>query len=746
MGQRIMLAELSVDVSSLLPVWLTVAMIGALALATAYGLATMLHKKVRPRWVAVVTGLRVAVLAVVVLILLQPVVSYTRTVEPLPEVLVLVDTSQSMGQAGASAETRLGEVVGRLDKGDFATALRERFRPRWFRFDATATPLKGGDLADLMADGSTTQLGESLTAACQLVRAEGQSPRRVLLVSDGNDRGTADPAEVARRLGLVVDVLAATAKEVAGASPVEIADVQGARRVLLGSETHFRLSVRSRRLAAQDRSLSLQLVEDGKKIQEHPLVFKAGRTEQGYTLAHRPASTGMKQYNFQLQAAGGASASARKLHVQVVDAKYEILFLEEAWRWEYKFLHRLFEDDPAFRFTALLSRGSGAFVQFGSPDRRVNLVGLPQGRAELEGFDIFFLGDVNPTRWAPGLAAALAHLVVEDGKSLVVIAGPGLAKLAELPELHDLLPVDLTPESGKPVAGPVDVRLRADAGQSPFFFQLRAEAPAALPPLDQVYPVLRKRPGATVLVEAAKHRNPYGNLIVLAEHTVGRGRVLFVGTDTLWKWHTLAARDGPTPYSIFWQQAFRALTPERTRPGPANLWLTASRSQGEVGRPVGLEAEVQSDRLLTQPRIQAVAELPDGRRLPLAFALDSVNPLRFRADVSPPLPGLFKITATILSEGRTVAEGATTFQVEAPRGELSDDGVDHVTLGRIAAATGGRVIDPARPETWPAAGGEPLPAVEQSRTLDLWGSFTLLLVLAVLLGADWLIRLLKGLV
>jgi hypothetical protein len=747
MGEPVMLAQLSVDVSSLLPGWLTLTLAGALLAATVYGLVTMLRKKVRPRWVAVLAGLRLAILGTVLLILLQPVVSYTQTAVPLPEVLVMVDTSQSMSQPGGTGGTRLAEVLAALDQGDFSAALRSRFRPRWFRFDATATPLAAGDLAGLKADGETTQFAESLLGADNLLRAEGHSPRRVLLVSDGNDRGIADPLEAARRLGIIVDVLAPSARESAVASAVELANVQGARRVLLGSETHFRLALCSRRRAGQDRKLSLEILEDGKKIQEHPLILKAGRTEQAFILAHRPASTGLKRYDFQLHAAGGQPASPRKaLHVQVVDGKYEILILEDIWRWEYKFLHRLLEDDPGFRFTALLSRGSGSFVQFGSPDRRVNLVDFPQGRAELEGFDIFFLGDVSPSRWAPGLPAALAQLVAEEGKSLVVIAGPGLARLADVPELHALLPVDLTSESGQPVGGPVEVRLRADAGPSPFFFQLRSQEAARLPSLDQIYPVLRKRPAATVLVEAAKHRNAYGNLIILAEHTVGRGRVLFVATDTLWKWHTLAVRDGPSPYSIFWQQAFRALTPGRTRQGSANLWLTASRSQGEVGRPLDLEAEVQADRPLPQARLQAIAELPVGRRLPLDFAPDPANPRRFRAEMAPGVPGLHKITASLVAEGRTVAEGATAFQVESPRGEQSDDGVDHITLDRIAAATGGRVIDPARPETWPAADGQPEAAVPQSRTLDLWGSFTLLLVLCALLGTDWLVRLFKGLV
>jgi hypothetical protein len=63
---------------------------------------------------------------------------------------------------------------------------------------------------------------------------------------------------------------------------------------------------------------------------------------------------------------------------------------------------------------------------------------------------------------------------------------------------------------------------------------------------------------------------------------------------------------------------------------------------------------------------------------------------------------------------------------------------------RIAAGTGGRVIDPSDPGTWPDGAEASRVAVRQVRTLDLWGNFTLPLVLCGLLGLDWLLRLLRG--
>src|SRR5207253_4877051 len=124
--------------------------------------------------------------------------------------------------------------------------------------------------------------------------------------------------------------------------------------------------------------------------------------EERVQLAHRPGETGLKRYEFR-----AGDATPFPLSVQVVDGRHEVLLLEDTWRWEFKFLRRVLEEDPSFRFTALLSRGNGAFLQFAAPDRRSQLVGFPQNRAQLLGFDTVIVGDVNPRRWPRDLAASL---------------------------------------------------------------------------------------------------------------------------------------------------------------------------------------------------------------------------------------------------------------------------------------------------------------------------------------------------
>src|SRR4029079_15300238 len=88
------------------------------------------------------------------------------------------------------------------------------------------------------------------------------------------------------------------------------------------------------------------------------------------------------------------------------------------------------EEDPNFTFTGFLARVGQAYVQFADAERSNNLSTFPQTRAEISGFDTIILGSVNPAHWPVGLAGAIHDLVVKDGKSLVLLCGQNIARVA----------------------------------------------------------------------------------------------------------------------------------------------------------------------------------------------------------------------------------------------------------------------------------------------------------------------------
>src|SRR5262249_5336177 len=145
---RVVGTSMSLHFNNLLPWWLSVLLVIALLGATVYGTLTLVRKGVAGNWVMTLLLLRLGVFVLFLLILLQPALTYTSRTTQLPELIVLVDTSQSMGQSGSKG-TRIEEVGGVLRRGDLATALKGRYQTHWFAFDRTARPIDASELSGL---------------------------------------------------------------------------------------------------------------------------------------------------------------------------------------------------------------------------------------------------------------------------------------------------------------------------------------------------------------------------------------------------------------------------------------------------------------------------------------------------------------------------------------------------------------------------------------------------------------------
>ena len=658
-----------------------------------------------------------------------------------------------MSEAGGSGKgTRFDETVGVLLAPQGIARLEQTYDLHCYAFGDRTRPIAPDTLASIEPKSESTRIGQSLESAWNQYRSSSGTTAaaeaaRVLLISDGANLAGDDALGAAQRLGLRVDTLTpAPGHDEADLPALHIADVQSSNRVLVNSETRFRVTLAGR----ADGEQVLAATYNGKPFFEHSITAAAGDVETHVIVTHRPKTPGISRYAFSVTPTAEEAMPAYEVNVHVVDAKHEVLILEDTWRWEFKYLRRVLEDDPSFNLTAFLARGRASYVQFSEPERGVSLAGFPEGPAEIDWFDIIVLGNVDPDRWSRRLASAIADSVVERGKSLIIIAGPDVGRLARIRELGPLFPVEIGARTGVPIEGPVSLRINAEAGATPYF-SVRPEThqmlPAqALPPVDRIYAPIRKRPAATVLLEAQQHANAYGNLIVMAEHTVGRGRVLYIGTDTLWKWHMYGARDKArgTLHRRFWQQTLRALAPPLAGSDGGNLSVRTNRSRYTAGERVALTAELYPLEASAAVTIAATVVMPDGQRLVVPVTPDPRTPGKRIAEFRVFAPGRCRITTTATRNGELIAESVTAVDVQAALGESDNIAVNAGLMAALAQATGGTVIDAVDRETWPTEPKTAERTVRRAVIHDLWYNFALPLLLFGLLGIDWLLRLLRG--
>jgi hypothetical protein len=744
----------------LIPAWLIVLVTIGLFALLAHGSRLLLSKKVPQRWVGYLAALRIVAILLFLVCLLRPVVTTSTTRQGGPDLMILVDGSASM--AGDDGESRVAALTSSMQGSGLMDALDEKFSVQWFAFDRDARQIRGiNDAHSLAVDGQSTRLAESLMTAWtyqqnrERAADDSAGAAKVIVLTDGNDQSTRDPVEVAQMLGLSLFPIAAP--DVAAAvkeANVTIAGIESPQRVLLGSEARFDVTLRQN--GADSVPLMVDLLENGDVVAQQPVTFDVGQSERYVRLAHRPMAVGAARYSVHVRPAENPEALGAvqpyDTTVDVLARNNKVLVLEDSWRWEFKFLRRVLEDDPSFTFTAFISRGPGIYMQFTEPDNTVKLAGFPRGKSELEWFDVIVMGDVKTQNWPQSLTAGVRQAVVEDGKSLVVIAGPGIGRIANDPILSTLLPVEVTPATAQPRQGPVKLTLTPEGLASPFFFTPRAaDKPdrwTDLPDVDQIYVPLRKRPGATILAETADHKSDFGNAIVMAEHTVGKGRVLFVGTDTTWKWQTMGVADDEenTPYKVFWQQTLRAMAPTRSNEGNVNVWVRTDRSRYTAGETVKLTVEYKATDLSDKPEIKATVGVPDGRELPVVLTRDATRDNIFHASFEVSEAGHYSVAGMLQVAGRTIADRRTAVDVDDAAIETARLAADQTTIRRLASGTGGQVINLDDPTTWPTHNQADTATVLQSRTFDPWGSFYLLVGLVLVLAVDWLLRLLRGFV
>ncbi len=725
-----------------------------------WGVKLLVDRNIPRFWIRLLAVLRIAAAGILLLMLLRPVLRVYRDRPAVLDRLVLIDTSASMQRADtASGETRLANVMKQINDPAVRKDWFQGAKIHWFAFADHARPLEPADLARLQADGPETDFATAVEEAISLYQWGLDDPDalrlkpRILLLSDGDDRGRNDALAAASRLGVAIDFLAPVCVEKPLPPKLEVADVQHSPRVLLGSEVRMQVTVRQQGCANVPARVVLS---EGEQILiERPLTFTRPEEEQQFMLQFRPDRAGVQRYQLRLAGDSPAFAAAvnsetgRVVTVRVESEFHDLLLVEPEWRWSFRFLRRVIESDPGFAFSGFLSRGAGVFIQFGEPRRRVNLTGFPRSQAEIEGFDTIILGDVRPDELPPQLITALVNLVTERGQSLVVVAGPRMGAWMRYPDLAALLPVELLPSGGL-VQGPIPVQISDEARQTSFFFAPDGKTSLArwqqLPDMDQIYAPLRKKPAATVLLESPGRRNAFGPLIVAAVHTVGRGQVLFVATDTLWKWQMSGSMDaeGNTPYTVFWQQALRAIRPERLGGQGVDLWLHPDRTRVQQGQNVILHARIDGSAAQRQLLLAGSFQTTQGKSMPLVFTQLPESANRHQADFIAGEPGLYAIMAEVRSGGEILGSAATQIEVVGQPPEGADLPPDVLALSRLASGSGGRNLAlPQEPAGQPAAPrGRPME--RQEKIVDLWSNLFLLVALTLVLGTDWLLRLMRG--
>lgn len=685
-------------------------------------------------------ALRLAILAIVALLLNQPEwVEETRPQEK-PAIAVLLDASASMitrdvvaADSPTSSPVTREEAIASLKESDIWQPLSERF-------DVVVQPFAAPEA------GRGTDLAAPLADALEKIA----SLRGIVLASDGDWNDGDPPVETAIGLRMAgVPVFAVSVGSPQRLPDVELLSLDAPTFGVVGKSVRIPFTIEST-LPRTHTAVVTFRASNGDDVAKEVRIAPQGRTSD--SLVWKPKETGDFTVSLEVpEQVGETIADNNRLSVPISirEEKLRVLLVESTPRWEYRYLRNALSRDPGVELACLLYHPGLDKVGGGNKDY---IKEFPGTLDELSKFDVVFLGDVglDDEQLTPEDCRLLRGLVEYQASGLVFL--PGMQgrefSLLDTP-LADLYPVllDDTQPGGWGSRTPSRFQL-TELGERSLLTKLadsRAENVDVweqLPGFQWYAPVIRAKAGYEVLCVHSDATSDYGRLPLVVTRTFGAGKVLFMGTDGAWRW-----RKGVEDkyHYRFWGQVVRWMAYQRNMAKGETVRLYYSPDQPQLGKTVVLKANVMevSGEPLSNGDVAARIVAPSGRAQTVQFTSLGDEWGAFMGRFVSAEPGQHHVTLACRETGASLD---ASFFVQGAAKEPVGRPARPEVLEEIARVTRGQLIDAEHVDevvTHLRHLPEPPPTV---RRLQIWSHPATAAVVVSLCGVFWVARKSVGLI
>ena len=651
---------------------------------------------------------------------------------------------------------------------------------------------------------STTDITRALERILAEVPAE--EITSILLFTDGRHNGDAGVESVARRLGSY-GIAVSTVLVGGTVKPFDLAIAAADSRetVFLGDKVRFTVRVAATHANGRRATLRFSLRgEEDRLLEEKDFTVEGDDWTKEFKFVHVPAEKGVYAYRFEVTNLEGelfADNNVRELEVAVSDDRTNVLLVDGRPRWEYRYLRNLFygRDKSVHLQDWLVHPDTIAGV--GAPRRERASASRPFGDSECGGlpqtsdagewrkFDVIILGDVGPDVLTDDVIDRLRICVEERGALLVVISGSEYMPYGIANEtFRELLPIRYTPNGSvsRRVGPEESFRFAlAPAGRGHTVMSQSSSSSEneeiwdAMPDFHWRLPIDGVKPGTDVLAFAMPvvgdtpgmsmasiaslieedpetalrrleemHGQESRNALVAA-CTRGRGRVLMLTTDSMWR---LRSKAGDGLHHRFWGQVMRWGAGERLRAGNDHVRIGTDQLRYGAGEEIKAYVRILDGGFNGVSGLDPclVITPPVGKGRPFA-----VHP-RPRPEANGfyecTIPGcvepgvysmLLKCEGAASRIGRRYPDRLQTkFVVVTTRqpAELVDIAATRDDVERVARTTGGRVLLPTEYVKLDQDFGGGSRQVQDRVEFNLWSLPPLFLLIIGFLTVEWIFR------
>ena len=301
--------------------------------------------------------------------------------------------------------------------------------------------------------------------------------------------------------------------------------------------------------------------------------------------------------------------NSRVVNVQVQQRAVHVLYFTQELGVDYKYLRTELGADPGVAFTAMYRVLEDQFTVQGDRTGFQDLAqGFPTKDDILKRYDCVILGSFAASQFTDAQAQALVRYV-ENGGAVIFLGGEssfGRGGYAES-KLAPLMPWAISDNEPDLVTGRFPVSVSASGAAVDFTSGMREDLGATGgTTLDSLNRPGGLRPGAIGLLDATieNHAEP-----VVAWQRYGKGQVLGIATNTLWKW-AATGHETLALYGRFWRQAVRGLT--RKLEGGSLLGIHWNEEHYRPGEQAVVEVQLRGGADAGTSRLVGSLSVPGG--------------------------------------------------------------------------------------------------------------------------------------
>lgn len=546
-------------------------------------------------------------------------------------------------------------------------------------------------------DKPYTAIGDAVRSLLDLKR--GQPLAGILLITDGGNNYGSQPVDAAALAQQDKVPLYIYGVGISSPHDIIVSQIFAPEVVFAREEAQASVTVRSQAMKGRTAKLVLKL---GDEVMDTKDITFGDDGEQIIPMKFLPTKKG----EFELEASidplpDEAVKDNNKVsqRLRVIDAKIQVLYIEQKPRWEFRYLQAMLVRDRRLEPKFYLVEGD---PELSKEENSPYLAALPASRDDWMKYDVILIGDVDSRRLNDEQMQSMSDLVSTFGGGLIFLAGKNfMPDSYRRTPLEGLFPVEF--EGQTSISGAASTRqIALDltlAGQNSPTLRLAntdEENLAIWKNLPGIYwdaRVTRAKPAAEVLLDdpSPEKASRAGAMPVLALQDYGTGQTLFVGTDETWRWRR---NIGEKYYTRFWGQVLLRFGLPRLLGASRLTQLATERKDYVSGERVTISGRLYRSGFqpVIDPTVKGTVTInPD--QAGSATATDLRKDVSLQAN--PGKPGYYEGEIVVTTPGvytfstERDPSSALDFRVTEPRFEFGDTALNLALLQKMADASGG---------------------------------------------------------